>query len=279
MKSSSNVRRICGSLASAAVILFALSLAIVGCSVPGGSGTPAPGTTIVYDALPAALPPNMASIGFQATQTAEFGDYVHLAGTNRVLKSVTVTMSDWAMSADYPLLPSAGWAYPITLSLCNVVPGTPLNTVGTMLATVTQTFTIPWRPPADPTSPGGTDWKAGNGLYYNGLAFNITFDFGSQNITLPKDLIICVSYNTQSWGAAPTGVSGPYNSLNVGVEGSTTVGTDDNIDRVFWNTATAAEYADGGAGGVSVFREDTGWGKPASLYAYGTLPVQIKAGP
>jgi hypothetical protein len=275
VKSPEKKRRPLGSPVKVAIGFLMLVLPFIGCSVPG-PGTSAAKTAIVYDAIPGILPPNMASVGFQATQTAEFGDYVHLAGANRALKSVTVTMSDWAIRTDYPSMPTAGWTHPISLSLCAVIPGAPLNQAGAKLGTVTQTFTIPWRPPNDPASPDGLSWKAGDGSYYHGLAFNITFDLASLDITLPNDVIICVAYNTQSYGAVPMAAPGPYNSLNVGVEGSATVGSDDNIDRVFWNTATAAWYADKGLAGVGIFREDTGWGTPSPN---GTLPIQIKAAP
>jgi Calx-beta domain len=71
-----------------------------------------------------------------------------------------------------------------------------------------------------------------------------------------------VSFNTQSWGASPIGSDGPYNSLNVGLltaPATPTVGTDFSSDGVFWNTATAANYTDGGAAGVGVLRFDTNW--------------------
>jgi len=73
-------------------------------------------------------------------------------------------------------------------------------------------------------------------------------------------------------------LTGPYNSLNVGAVGSATVGTDDNADRVFWNTSTPGWYADKGVpGGWGLFREDTGWA--ADTPPSGTMPVQIKAAP
>ena len=232
-----------------------------------------PPTNVVYDATPSPLPPNMASLGFQATQTSEFGDYVHLYGADRVLKTVTVTMSDWALYSDYAsdaryLGDSVNWTHPITLN----VYADSLDTNGvpdTLLATVTETITIPWRPVADPTCSNGTAWRADDDLCYNGLVFNATFDFSSLDTTLPDDVIIGVAYNTQSYGSAPIGVSGPYNSLNVGAVGAATVGTDDNVDNVFWNTSTAAWYTDGGTGGVGIFREDTNW------TPYGTIPIQI----
>jgi len=256
------------SLKRILLLILALSAALT-FAVTGA--TAAPVSSVVYNAIPSPLPPNMASLGFQATQTSEFGDYVHLGGTDRNLNAVTVTMSDWALNSDYPSMPSAGWTHPITLNIYNAVPATPLNTLGSLLGTVTQTITIPWRPVADPTCAGGTAWRASDGLCYNGLAFNATFDMSSLHVTLPNDVIVGVAYNTQSYGAVPIGVAGPYNSLNVGVEGSATVGTDDNTDRVFWNTSTAAWYTDGGAAGVGIFREDTAW------TPYGTIPIQIMA--
>ena len=52
---------------------------------------------IVYNAIPATLPPSMPSQPFQAQQTFEFGDYVTLApGSDRELRTVSVTMVTWA---------------------------------------------------------------------------------------------------------------------------------------------------------------------------------------
>ena len=245
-----------GSVMGAAVLLPILAFA-------------APST--VYDAIPATLPPNVASLGFQATQTSEFGDYVHLGGTDRNLTTVTVTMSDWALYSDYSSDirysgNSATWTHPITLNIYNVVPGSP-NTVGSLLGTVTQTITIPWRPVADSTCSGGTAWRSpSDSLCYNGLAFNATFDLSSLDVTLPSDVIVSVAYNTQSYGSDPIGVAGPYNSLNVGVPTGQTasVGTDDSADRVFWNSTT---------GTAGVFREDSNW------TPNGTVSLRITAAP
>src|SRR5262249_11263711 len=69
-----------------------------------------------------------------------------------------------------------------------------------------------------------------------------------------------VSYNTQTWGYNPIGVGGPYVSLNFGLaQVPPTVGSNPFPDTGYWNTQTAANYADGGAGGVGVFRRDTNW--------------------
>jgi LPXTG-site transpeptidase (sortase) family protein len=228
------------------------------------------GSVVVYNAIPATLPANMASVGYQATSTNEFGDYIHLAGTLRELSEVTVTMSTWALQSTYPTVTASTWSHPITLNIYNVVTGTPYNTKGTLIATKTQNFDIPWRPEADPTCAGGTAWRASDGLCYNGLAFNITFDLASMNITLPTDVIIGIAYNTQTRGYAPIGTAGPYNSLNVGASGTLTVGTDDNADNVFLYSTWSGAYGTNWNGGVGGFREDGGWSP------YGTVPLQIK---
>ena len=199
----------------AALIAAVLSVSLVASSAIGAS--------VVYNAIPSSLPPNVASLGFEAQSTSEFGDYVHLSTTNpnRVLNAVTVTMSDWALHSDYltdarysPT--SATWSHPITLNVYSSHLGFN-GAPDTLLATKTQDVTIPWRPVADPTCATPTAWRAGNGQCYNGVAFNATFDLSSLNVTLPGDVIVGVAYNTADYGNAPIHMPGPYNSLNVGV--------------------------------------------------------------
>ena len=236
----------------------------------------APSPVTVYDAITSPLPGNVPSVGFQATQTSQFGDYVHLAGTDRVLETLTVTMSDWALFSDYSADPrysenTVSWSHPITVNVYSNHLGAN-GAPDTLLATKTENVTIPWRPAADPTCTTPTAWRADNGQCYNGLAFNAVFDLASPTVTLPNDVIVGIAYNTQSYGSAPLGAPGPYSSLNVGAQsGPATVGTDDNTDNVFWNTSTAAWYADAGPAGF--FRQDTNW------TPNGTLSIKITASP
>lgn len=257
-----------GAIAAAAAASLALATS-------AGAVTP----SAVYDATPSPLPPNVASLGFEATSTSEFGDLVQLAGTNRVLDAVTVTMSDWALYSDYSTdaryaANSATWSHPITVNVYSTHLGAN-GAPDTLLATKTQNVTIPWRPAADPTCPGGTAWRAGDGACYNGIAFNAVFDLSSLNVTLPNDVIVGVAYNTADYGSTPLHVAGPYNSLNVGVptNQTVTVGSDANTDAVFWNTSYAGFYADGGASGVGTFRQDTNWSPN------GTVAFRITATP
>lgn len=222
----------------------------------------------VYNATPAVLPPNVQSLGYEATSTAQFGDYVHLAGTSRKLDTVTVTMSNWALYSDYVndarySANNVSWTHPITVNVysnhldANGVPDT-------LLATTTQSVSIPWRPAASPAC-GGTAWLADDNNCYNGKAFNAVFDMSSLNVTLPDDVIIGVAYNTANYGASPILQAGPYNSLNVGISANqnVSVGTDDSINEVFWDTMFP-----GYSGG---FKLDANW--PSS----GTVLLKITA--
>jgi hypothetical protein len=216
--------------------------------------------TPVYNNIPSPLPPNVPSVGFQATQTAEFGDNVFLAGADRRAASATVTMSDWAKHSDYPTMSAAGFTHRITFKIYTVNHSGPTPALGSLIGTVSQDFLIPWRPEADPLCPGDR-WRATDNQCYSGFAFKITFDLRSLALTLPNELIFGVAYNTNTWGYNPIGLPGPYESLNVGLATAMppTVGLDVESDAVFWNTSTPANYTDGGAGGVGIFRRDDAW--------------------
>jgi hypothetical protein len=99
---------------------------------------------------------------------------------------------------------------------------------GTLLATVTQTFDIPYRPSSDTGHcPDGERWfKDGN--CYHGLAKAITFDFSGKKLSLPSQILVGVAFNTSDFGPSPIGdkpcrhtAQGcPYDSLNVSTDGT-----------------------------------------------------------
>jgi len=207
-------------------------------------------STTIFNSIPDPLPYNLPSLGYQATSTSEFGDHIAFAGTARNLNSVTVTMSNWALQSTYPtMMDPSGYLHPITLNIYNVDE--------TLITSLTQDFLIPWRPEASPDC--GTAWKANDGTCYNGYAFNIVFDFTSQNITLPDEVIYGLAYNTNTWGYQPIGQPGPYESLNFGLNSTSNIGTDVDPDLVYWNTSYAGFYSDNGDGGTGTFRSDANW--------------------
>ncbi len=201
-------------------------------------------TEVVYDALPSVIPQtSYPSKGFQATSTSQLGDLVQLGASNRILDTVTVGLVNWAMYSEYASDPvysgnAASWAQPVSLKVYANNAGAP----GALLVNETQTFNIPWRPAGDPTCTevrtGVYGWKVDGVCYnYNGFANNISFNLSSLNVTLPEDAIVAVGYNTQTYGANPTGVAGPYNSLNVAVPAgqAIAVGSSD-ASTTFWDS-------------------------------------------
>lgn len=218
--------------------------------------------TAVFDSIPNPLPGNVPSQGYQCCGTSEIGDLVQLeADTPRRAGYGTVSMSSWALHSSYPLMPSAGYTHPITLAIYANAASAASHLP---MASVTQTFTIPWRPEADPTC-SGTAWRYSPTQCFNGYAFNITFDLRALNLDLPEQFVFGVAFNTNTWGYNPLGVGGPYESLNVGLANVNgvgvppSVGIDVDPDVVFWNTVHASWYSDGGTGGSGILRPDTNW--------------------
>ncbi|MCX6058562.1 MAG: cohesin domain-containing protein [Chloroflexi bacterium] len=226
-------------------------------------------STAIFNSIPDPLPGNLPSQPYQAQQATEVGDYIHFAGTERNLSSVTVTMSGWALHSEYPAMPAAGFNHDLTLNIYNVDKSGATPALGSLIKTVTKNFVMQWRPAEDPTNcptkdnPGyAYKWQKTPGApdtnCYNGFVFNVVFDLSSEGITLPDEIIYGIASNTQTYGNPPIGVPGPYNSLNFALNTTVpSVGTDVEPDAVFWNTITAGWYTGGGITGT--FRRDTGW--------------------
>ena len=216
-------------------------------------------TTPIYNTIPAPLPVSLINQSFQAQRISEFGNQVAFGGTSRQLTSVTVAMVTLGYFSKYnsPGAPNAGgWNYPITLNLYSVnSDGSP----GSVIESVTQSFFIPWRP--EPTlACGGPLYRGADSVCHNGMAFDAIFDFSSLSppLILPNQVIFGIAYNTQGAGQTPTGVDGPYNDLNVGLNAINTVGSNPIAPEAYLNGTIGASYADGGTGGVGVFRRDVG---------------------
>jgi hypothetical protein len=215
--------------------------------------------TVIYNSIPSPLPPNIPSLGYEATSASEFGGLIQFAGGNPFysLTTATVAMSDWALATSYTpngtTITATGFYVPLTLSLYNVGAG---NTVGSLIGMDLINAFIPWRPA--PSGSCGTGYLGGDGLCYNGSMSTATFNLSG--ITVPNQVIYGLSFNTTDYGANPTGVPGPYDSLNFGAPSSgPSVGSDPLPGTAYWNTTYAGFYADNGAGGVGTFRQDTTW--------------------
>jgi hypothetical protein len=207
------------------------------------------GTAVIYDDTYNLLPPNVPSLGYQATGTSEFGDLVQFtAGSSRILAGATAVMSNWAYASEWSAS-GPGYLQLLTLNLYDVDSSSGTPQPGALIASSSQTFLVPWRPEPDPNCPG-TAWKAADGSCYNGFAFEVHFDFNLP--VLPDTIIYGLAYNTQTYGNAPYGVTGPYNSLNFGVNTTgPSLGSRPLPDTAYWSSTQNTS----GTG----FVQDTGW--------------------
>jgi hypothetical protein len=191
-----------GRIPARAAKLAAATLA-TGAILSAGAG--AAGATTVYNNIPNPLRGNMASEAFEATQTSEFGGQVELAGVARKSPTVTVTLSSWACQnlqggAACHTTPGSTFEWPITLNLYAVGAE---NAPAEKLATLTQTFAIPFRPSASkkctPNAEGAVGWGPN---CFHGKTHNIKSHL--PGVSLPTKVIISVAYNTSDYGYAPT---------------------------------------------------------------------------
>lgn len=226
---------------------------------------PALSGEVIFDTIPSVLPSNYPSQGFQATQTYELGDKITFeADTNRELVSAAVTLSSWAcetgewQNGNCDTTPGATFDHPITLNLYEVAMD---GSVGALIHSVTNTYSIPFRPSADAACADPKQWMDTNGDCFNGYNHVVVFDL--TGVTVPDTIIFGVAYNTQTYGDAPIGSEGPYDALNVSLNtdaGAPYVGTDVNSDEVFIDSTFP--------GSTAGFRAETGWSpyKPAVTF-------------
>jgi MYXO-CTERM domain-containing protein len=208
---------------------------------------------VIYNSIPSTLNPNYSSQPYQAQQVSEFGDRVGFAGSARQLSSASVTMSMWARYDDWNLggqyygtgaYAGAGYTQSFTFNIYNAGTG---STPGSLIGTVTQDKYIQYRP---------NGWASALGI-----AQTISFDLSGLGITLPESIVWGLAFNTQTYGASPTGVNGPYNQLNVcynqssawaPANGGVTVGSNDTSTK-FINAANDVNGQYGGLGTIGIF--------------------------
>jgi hypothetical protein len=213
--------------------------------------------TPIYSNIPSPLPGNVPSEAMEATSSSEFGGEVELTGPTLNNTKVTVAMSSWACQSggaeDDTCFSAMGakFSWPVTLHIYTAGAG---DSVGTQIASLTKTFKMPYRPSASPKCAGNGGWYK-MGTCFHGKLFRISFPL--RGVSLPSKDIISVSFNTQNYGANPTGVPGPYDSLNVGgFEGSPSVGSDPQPASAYINSLWTGAYCDAGVSGTGSFRFD-----------------------
>jgi hypothetical protein len=82
-------------------------------------------------------------------------------------------------------------------------------------------------------------------------------------VTLPDTVVYGIVYDTRTYGPNPTGVTGPYDSLNIALSTDTDVSAGSSATGTVWqNSPYGSQYCDGGLGGTNVFRADSGCWTP-----------------
>jgi hypothetical protein len=239
---------------------------------------------VIYNTITDPLPLNVPSLGYEATGTSEFGGLTQFTGDNPYsLTSATVAMSDWAQASDYTTyfgttidgvtITASGFDIPLTLNIYTV--GSE-DTVGSLIGSETVGALIPWRPAPGGGPCTGTSYEGSDGKCYNGSLSTVTFDL--TGLTAPGQIIYGLAFNTTNYGAAPTGVPGPYQSLNFGLSSAPpTVGSNPLPGTAYWNTTNAGDYADGGTDGVGTFRQDQNWAPYSGAIEFMGNPVSAPA--
>ena len=227
-----------GSVSTAAVTT---ALALLFSTGTVANAKPKADPKIVYSNIPDKLPGNVASEGPEAYAFRALGDGVVFApGEGGTIDKVSVVLSSWGCvnghwySGDCVTQPdNAKFSVAITLNIYSVYNMGSTLTQGSLLATQTQTFDIPYRPSSDankcPSDGNGfSRWYSDKDqACYHGLAVPITFNLNS-DVALPDRVIIGVAFNSSHYGPVPIGQdvpcyssSGgcPYDSLNIGTDG------------------------------------------------------------
>jgi hypothetical protein len=211
----------------------------------------------MYDTTISPNPVSLPSLGFEATSTSELGQQIAFApGTSRTLGNVVVDMEDWACQtggdSTCVTTPGSTFAQPITLNIYNVGPS---NAVGSLIESVTQTFDIPFRPSSGTCTTDPTAYLGADGVCHHGILAPVTFTFPTQ-VALPDSLVYGVAFNPTDHGYDPTGVAGPYDSLNVALNNlgaGPSVGSDPaGSDSIYWNTSYAGFTCNGSSGSFQI---------------------------
>jgi hypothetical protein len=221
-----------------------LAVAVLGLTAASASAARIPRSVLYTSTQPGVA--NLPSVGVEAYSFNQIGDEVLLRRVAK-LKSVAVTLSSWACQSggwdthDCQTTPGATFQTPITLNIykASSINGSGETTPGDLLATVTKTFTIPYRPSASPQCSSGAWFKNGQGCF-NGIAHTIAWTLTGLKTKLPKDVVLGVSYNSDHSGPNPLGLSNsPTDALNVGLSPKVRAGRQRYPGAIFWDTRFA----------------------------------------
>lgn len=231
--------------------------------------------TIVYNNLPSPIPPDVPlSISFSGGAFTQLGNYVLLNSTNNVTvcaTSISTILSAHTARSDFPTynattnatINALGWYWNITVliySLNSTNQSYPAPNA--LLYSQTVLSFIPWRPANNGSCVSNSTWYA-NGTCYPGISFPVTWAFPSE-VSLPANVLVAYTWNTQNAGFNPVGINGPWITLYLGIAGAPpAIGTNVIPGTEFVNSSNPGAY--NSAGPTGVFRVDYGWSPDTTL--------------
>lgn len=226
---------------------------------------------MVFNNTPANPPLSYASLNFSGHGVIGLGNYIRLGNNARKLESCEVQLVTWARAGQYPELAALnprGYFHNVSVALYSLSP----DLIFTLLTDQTRSIFIPWRPE---TLPDGSAYP------FNGYAVTARFEF-PDGIILPEQVIVEADYDTEATGYEPIGIPGPYNVLNLALDGTVpSVGMDLDADVVLRITKENWFYPNSGYlnfnGPITKLTASSAVTKNAPVYA-GTYEVTAIAG-
>jgi hypothetical protein len=240
---------------------------------------------IIYSSNPSPLPVSVPSAGYAAGHTAEVGELIQFAGTDRTLTGATIVMDTWAAESPWETVGlSTGYNLAMTLNVYSVDNSGVQPEPGTLLASVNQIASIPWRPEASSQCAGNAtvnnvgQFLGSDSACHDGMAFLLSFNLS--NVIVPDQVIWGLAFNTFTDGFNPVGVAGPYDSLNLGFNNlGASIGSAPAPGTAYLYSTVGAAYADGGSGGLGTFRQDQNWGSYVGDIAFNGTTITPEPGP
>lgn len=188
----------------------------------------APSTQVVYNAIPKTLPPHLASVAYQSTQSDEIGQEINLGAQSGPVQTVNAVVTSFQTAAAAESTAST-FAAPMTLNIYAVNPD---GTRGTLLVTHNQTFQVPFDSSANTSG-------------HAGINHEVSFDLSGSKVTLPNNVIVGVEWSSADWGPNPShNETDPMAFLNIAVVDTADVSVGGNVapGTAYYQSETQAKY-------------------------------------
>lgn len=170
-----------------------------------------------YNNIADPLDYNVVSIGFEANDFSQIGNYVLLMdNVSKIIYAFEFVFSIQTYKSENPNYTDPnGFPLPITLNLYLPIVSGINVTLGSLVYSNTTAFLIPWRPEPSVNCTSHR-WLDPNANCRTGLSVTIYFEIHS-GILVGGSIIYIISYNTKASGLHPYNVSGPYDAFNIGL--------------------------------------------------------------